>query len=661
MGNFGKAFTRELGKNTGKWVSNKVFGDGHATPYKLKVERIKAEKKAEVEQARNARQAERERIRAEKESASREQIERRQNERLQRHEQRMEELELKRQMAEERRARREEAEEAKAEAKRIKEEQKRLKLEQEEELKAENARVQQARIDFMKSLSTIHAQPIHPAKLSDYFLDGHTFEQHLIENLPLFFYEKFYQLAKDVAFSDGHLSEKENKVYEMFKPHYHELRVSHHGFAWEELSDLPKILLFELDWLLHRFFWVESDKEVIYPESTAPDKIKEIRGAIGYPVSPLQCTWGHAITRLLERYPAFTQKFEANTSHDAIMNDLRAAYDESYKDIKADKSKLQGEIDELNNAFIRLGDQLSEFESWLEKRDELEKIWGELHNEALLLDWDGPFLERMKYKSIRKKEDAALKELDEHIKTSKGDDYFKLQDQLRETKSEINLREERKALYLDEEEGFDELKSFAMDHFASGIIAPTINLEEEFESLQRLSNEAKRAQAHLDALQEILEYADALGFLLEFGSFYRLVELDMKENQLIIDVMLNLDEVVCSTTYALQKDGLELKEKNMSDSDYHLLQQDYCCSLALRVARELLDFSARLESVAIRCYRMEVDTASGRDRESKIMAVGVERNWLQSVDLDRLDPSDAVCSLEHEMSFTQKHGFASLN
>ena len=47
MGNFGKAFTRELGKNTGKWVSNKVFGDGHATPYKLKVERIKAEKKAE--------------------------------------------------------------------------------------------------------------------------------------------------------------------------------------------------------------------------------------------------------------------------------------------------------------------------------------------------------------------------------------------------------------------------------------------------------------------------------------------------------------------------------------------------------------------------------------------------------------------------------------
>lgn len=28
MGTFGKSFTREIGKNTGKWASNKIFGDG---------------------------------------------------------------------------------------------------------------------------------------------------------------------------------------------------------------------------------------------------------------------------------------------------------------------------------------------------------------------------------------------------------------------------------------------------------------------------------------------------------------------------------------------------------------------------------------------------------------------------------------------------------
>lgn len=35
MGAFEKSFKKELGKNTAKWLSNKIFGDEHATPYKI--------------------------------------------------------------------------------------------------------------------------------------------------------------------------------------------------------------------------------------------------------------------------------------------------------------------------------------------------------------------------------------------------------------------------------------------------------------------------------------------------------------------------------------------------------------------------------------------------------------------------------------------------
>lgn len=35
MGIFGKSFKRELGKNTGRFVSNKIFGDGHASKSKI--------------------------------------------------------------------------------------------------------------------------------------------------------------------------------------------------------------------------------------------------------------------------------------------------------------------------------------------------------------------------------------------------------------------------------------------------------------------------------------------------------------------------------------------------------------------------------------------------------------------------------------------------
>lgn len=56
MGTFGKSFTREIGKNTGKWVSNKVFGDGHATPHKLIHARQKENARKEREEARNYRE-----------------------------------------------------------------------------------------------------------------------------------------------------------------------------------------------------------------------------------------------------------------------------------------------------------------------------------------------------------------------------------------------------------------------------------------------------------------------------------------------------------------------------------------------------------------------------------------------------------------------------
>jgi hypothetical protein len=55
MGNFFKSLSKELGKNTGKYVSNKIFGDNHATPYKI----IKQEERSE-------RRFEREKLREEK-------------------------------------------------------------------------------------------------------------------------------------------------------------------------------------------------------------------------------------------------------------------------------------------------------------------------------------------------------------------------------------------------------------------------------------------------------------------------------------------------------------------------------------------------------------------------------------------------------------------
>lgn len=54
MSDFGRAFRREFGKNTGKFISNVVFGDKHSTPYR-RVESARQERQANI----NARHAER--------------------------------------------------------------------------------------------------------------------------------------------------------------------------------------------------------------------------------------------------------------------------------------------------------------------------------------------------------------------------------------------------------------------------------------------------------------------------------------------------------------------------------------------------------------------------------------------------------------------------
>ena len=57
---FKKYFFREIGKNTGKWVSNKLFGDNWSTPYRfsnsntsLAKEALKIEQKIESKKADN--------------------------------------------------------------------------------------------------------------------------------------------------------------------------------------------------------------------------------------------------------------------------------------------------------------------------------------------------------------------------------------------------------------------------------------------------------------------------------------------------------------------------------------------------------------------------------------------------------------------------------
>ena len=56
MGTFGESLSRELGKNTGKWVSNKIFGDSWSTPHKIIVQRERQERQSIRDEAKAYKQ-----------------------------------------------------------------------------------------------------------------------------------------------------------------------------------------------------------------------------------------------------------------------------------------------------------------------------------------------------------------------------------------------------------------------------------------------------------------------------------------------------------------------------------------------------------------------------------------------------------------------------
>ncbi len=165
---------------------------------------------------------------------------------------------------------------------------------------------------------------------------------------------------------------------------------------------------------------------------------------------------------------------------------------------------------------------------------------------------------------------------------------------------------------------------------------------------------AKRILAgDLDAYCEAIENADPFAELSELGSDFEFGTDD--PSRMEIEFAIKAKEVVPTTALTLTKTG-KLSEKELSKSAYFDIVQDYVCSCAIRLAREM--FAALpVEFVTVHAVDIMLDTATGHDEEATILSVTFERNRFLDINFDRADPSDLVCSFPHNMKFAKTTGF----
>ena len=114
-------------------------------------------------------------------------------------------------------------------------------------------------------------------------------------------------------------------------------------------------------------------------------------------------------------------------------------------------------------------------------------------------------------------------------------------------------------------------------------------------------------------------------------------------------------DVIPAQEKSLTKTG-KLSIKALSKTKYFDYLQDYVCSCAVRVARDLFAVLP-VDKVIVNVKEDVLNTATGYGEKECILSVRFTRAGFENVNFEFIDPSDFVESFEHHMKFAKTAGF----
>jgi hypothetical protein len=162
----------------------------------------------------------------------------------------------------------------------------------------------------------------------------------------------------------------------------------------------------------------------------------------------------------------------------------------------------------------------------------------------------------------------------------------------------------------------------------------------------------------VDAYGEVIR---AMECFKELGAVIGDQSISVKLNETQAEITLNVLEshVVPAEQKALTARG-KLSVKKLPEARRMEIYQDYVCGAALRVAREFMAVTP-IELVLVHVDTSLLNTATGQFEARTILSVACPRDRLARVDWDRVDASDLVSSLLHQMKVKRGKGFAAVD
>lgn len=194
-------------------------------------------------------------------------------------------------------------------------------------------------------------------------------------------------------------------------------------------------------------------------------------------------------------------------------------------------------------------------------------------------------------------------------------------------------------------------------------------LEENLKEQQEAHEQYLRDKADYEKMMDIVNgvinknpqaYTYALNFfnpfedLKEYGSD---ISFEVNTNKVSVDFYVHSEEVVPSTTKKILRKGVEVKEDQLPQSRFNEIYQDYVCSCILKISKEIFQLLPVVNEVQVNAKGSLMNSATGNFEEQTIVSVNIERDKLDKLNFDLLDPSDSMSNFEHRMDFKKNEGF----
>lgn len=176
---------------------------------------------------------------------------------------------------------------------------------------------------------------------------------------------------------------------------------------------------------------------------------------------------------------------------------------------------------------------------------------------------------------------------------------------------------------------------------------------EDYENWKKLVGLADQVlNGDLDAYLEVIDQMNPLDDLIDFGSDFEFGA----DNASAVEVEFKVrtGSVVPQYTLSLTKTG-KLSQKDMTKTAYYELVQDFVCSCSIRIARDIFALLP-VKTVVVHAVENGINDQTGRQEEMTVLSVLFERDILNGLNFEHIDPSAAMNNFLHNMRFQKTAG-----